>query len=314
MPPPDGTYTGRPNDANPPDVLRDEMTTSLKALLTSMDGLSTTGVRRSRAGKAARATTCHQPPPQQQQQQQQQPPQQQPATSDETDSKIEKPADNIFDRVASMVGQSLQEEVRAPSPICEYEGVLDDQKYSLRISVPVMMQSRLQDEAAATTRATATMRSPHRPRRGRRPRPNDGSGTLMSSLNNREGPPIRSIRGANLEDELLGAKTENDDDDKEVANKADDGAVDDDCSLTCALSNETSTLNSAIPNASGGDDSRSRFHSSLDTEATEGSDRQQNPPTFVGDSSICEHDGWYTLSTLIDEEIAKTEKKRKWYR
>ena len=140
----------------------------------------------------------------------------------------------------------------------------------------------------------------------------------MSSFNNRVGPPIRSIRGANLEDELLGAKTETNDDvvdeDKEGDIKAEDGTVEDDCSLTCALSNETSTLNSTMPNASGGDDSRSRFHSSLDTDATDDSDRQQNPPTFVGDSSICERDGWYTLSTLIDEEIAKTEKKRKWYR
>ena len=311
MPPSDGICTrSRPNDANTPDTLSDEMATSLKALLTSLDGLSTTGVRRSRAGKAARATTCDQPPQQQQQQQQQQ----QPTTSDETDSNTQKPADNVFERVASMVGRSLQDEIRAPSPICEYEGVLDDQKYSLRISVPVMMQSTLQDEAAATSRTTATIRSPHRPRRGRRPRPNDGSGTLMSSLNNREGPPIGSIRSSNLEDELLGAKTDTDDDD-EGATKAEDGTIDDDCSLTCALSNETSTLNSAIPN-SGGDDSRSRFHSSLDTDATDGSrDHQQNPPTFVGDSCICEHDGWYTLSTLIDEEIAKTEKNnRKWYR
>ena len=319
-PVPSSDGTCRPNDANNPDITSNEMKTSLKALLTAMDGLSTTGVRRSRAGGAARATTAchHQPPQQQQQQQQQQQEQQQPATSDETDSNIQKPADNIFGRVAAMVGRSLQDEVRAHSPICEYEDVLDDQKYTLRISVPVMMQSRLQDEAAATTSATATIRNSLRPRRGRRPRPNDGDGTLMSSLNNRVGPPIRSsIRGANLEDELLGAKNENNHglDNDEGANKAEDVTVDDDCSLTCALSNETSTLShSTIPNASGGDDYRSRFHSSLGTDATDGSERQQNPPTFVGGSSICERDGWYTLSTLIDEEIAKTEKNSKWYR
>ena len=306
-PVPSSDGTCRPNDANNPDITSNEMKTSLKALLTAMDGLSTTGVRRSRAGGAARATTaCHHQPPQQQQQQQQE--QQQPATSDETDSNIQKPADNIFERVASMVGRSLQDEVRAHSPICEYEGVLDDQKYTLRISVPIMMQSRLQDEAAATTR------TPLRPRRGRRPRPNDGDGTLMSSLNSRVGPPIRRhIRGANLEDELLGAKNENDHglDNDEGTNKAEDGTADD----NCALSNETSTLShSTIPNASGGDDYRSRFHSSLGTDATDGSDRQQNPPTFVGDSSICERDGWYTLSTLIDEEITKTEKNSMWYR
>ena len=327
MPPSDGTLTTsscRPNDAGNSDSISNETRTTLKALLASMDGLSTTGVRRSRASIAARATACHYQLSQPQQQPQPQPqPQQQPDTTNESDSNIQKPADNIFDRVASMVGRSLQDEVRASSPICEYEEVLDDQKYSLRISMPVhvVMQSTLQEEAAATTRATttATTRRSHRLRRGRRPRPsNDSSGILTSSLNHREGPPIRGIRSANLEDELVGAKVENDDtidndnDNDEDDIEAKDGAGDD-CSLTCALSNESSTLNSTIPN-SFGDDSRSRFHFSLDTDTTDGNGHQQSPPTFEADSCICERDGWYTLSTIIDEEIAKKEKSRKWYR